>query len=41
MGEMFAADLAESKQITLEAWKDRGFKERLKELLWLPLQYWL
>jgi cardiolipin synthase len=41
MDEMFAADLAESKEITLEAWKDRGFKERFKELLWLPLQYWL
>jgi len=41
MDEMFAADLAESKQITLAAWKDRGFKERFKELMWLPLQYWL
>jgi len=41
MNEMFAADLAESRQITLEAWQDRGFKERFKELMWLPLQYWL
>jgi cardiolipin synthase len=41
MDEMFAADLAESKQITLEAWRDRGFKERFKELMWLPLEYWL
>jgi cardiolipin synthase len=41
MDEMFAADLAESKEITLDAWKDRGLKERFKELLWLPLQYWL
>jgi cardiolipin synthase len=41
MDEMFAADLAESKEITPEAWKKRGFTERFKELLWLPLQYWL
>ena len=41
MDELFAADLAESKEITPEAWKNRGFKERFKELMWLPLQYWL
>ena len=41
MDEMFTADLRESKEITLEAWKNRGFKERFKELMWLPLQYWL
>ncbi|HEU5135562.1 MAG TPA: phospholipase D-like domain-containing protein [Steroidobacteraceae bacterium] len=41
MDAMFAADLAESKEITLAAWKNRGFAERFKELMWLPLQYWL
>jgi cardiolipin synthase len=41
MDEMFAADLAESRQVTLAEWRDRGFKERFKEMLWLPLQYWL
>jgi len=41
MSRMFGADLAESKQITLAAWKRRGFKERFRELLWLPVQYWL
>jgi cardiolipin synthase A/B len=41
MAQMFAADLAESREITLSSWKKRGLKERLKEWLWLPLQYWL
>jgi cardiolipin synthase len=41
MGTMFVADLAESREITLAAWKKRGFKERMKELMWLPIQYWL
>ena len=41
MNQAFAADLAESREITLEQWKHRGFSERFKELLWLPLQYWL
>jgi cardiolipin synthase A/B len=41
MNEAFAADLAASQEITLAAWKKRGFKERFKELLWLPIQYWL
>jgi cardiolipin synthase len=41
MSKMFDADLAESKEITLAAWKKRGFKQRFKEFLWLPLQYWL
>ena len=41
MDQAFDRDLAESKEITLAAWKKRGFKERLKELLWLPAQYWL
>ena len=41
MGDAFAADLADSRPITRESWKKRGFSERFKELLWLPLQYWL
>lgn len=41
MERMFAADLAESREITLEAWRDRGLRQRLKEWFWLPLQYWL
>ena len=41
MGAAFATDLGNSKQITLAAWKKRGLRERFKELLWLPVQYWL
>ena len=41
MNQVFAADLAESREITLQDWKKRGFSERFKELMWLPLQYWL
>jgi len=41
MDQTFNHDLAESKEITLATWKKRGFKERFKELLWLPAQYWL
>ena len=41
MNQAFAADLAESREITLQDWKKRGFSERFKELMWLPLQYWL
>ena len=41
MMRAFDADLAESKEITLAAWKKRGFRERMKELMWLPIQYWL
>jgi cardiolipin synthase len=41
MSGMFDADLADSKEITLAAWKKRGLRERLRELMWLPLQYWL
>jgi cardiolipin synthase len=41
MDRTFAADLADSREITLAAWKKRGFRERLKEMMWLPLQYWL
>jgi cardiolipin synthase len=41
MARTFADDLAESKEITQAAWKKRGLRERFKEWLWLPLQYWL
>jgi len=41
MDAAYAADLADSKQITLATWKKRGFAERFKELMWLPIQYWL
>ncbi len=41
MTRTFDTDLKDSREITLAAWKKRGFKERLKELIWLPLQYWL
>lgn len=41
MNETFTRDLSNSKQLTLEAWKKRGFKERFQELLWSPMQYWL
>jgi cardiolipin synthase len=41
MRQVFDADLADSRQITLASWKKRGFVERFKELMWLPIQYWL
>jgi cardiolipin synthase A/B len=41
MNDAFARDLADSNEITLAEWKKRGFVERFKELLWLPIQYWL
>lgn len=41
MARMFDDDLRESREITLASWKKRGIRERLKELMWLPLQYWL
>jgi cardiolipin synthase len=41
MAGMFATDLADSKEITQTAWKMRGLRERLREWLWLPIQYWL
>jgi cardiolipin synthase len=41
MGQAFDADLADSRPITLATWKKRGFSERFKELMWLPIQYWL
>jgi cardiolipin synthase len=41
MAQAFDNDLRESKEITREAWKKRGLKQRLKEWFWLPLQYWL
>jgi cardiolipin synthase len=41
MANAFDNDLSESKEITQAAWKKRGLRERFKEWLWLPLQYWL
>lgn len=41
MNDAFNADLANSHRITTEAWKKRGFAERFKEMMWLPIQYWL
>lgn len=41
MAAAFDNDLRDSRKITLAAWRKRGFRERLKEILWLPLQYWL
>jgi cardiolipin synthase len=41
MDAAFARDLADSREITRAAWKKRGFIQRFKELLWLPIQYWL
>jgi cardiolipin synthase len=41
MNAAFDVDLADSRVITLESWKKRGFTERFKELMWLPIQYWL
>ena len=39
MARMFATDLADSKEITLATWKKRGFSERFKEWMWIPIQY--
>jgi cardiolipin synthase len=41
MNVAFDRDLANSKEITLAQWKKRGFRERFKELMWHPIQYWL
>jgi len=41
MDAAYGKDLADSKQITLAQWKKRGFAERFKEMMWLPIQYWL
>jgi cardiolipin synthase len=41
MAKMFETDLADSKEITEATWKKRGFRERFKEWMWLPIQYWL
>ena len=41
MNQAYDHDLADSRRITLDSWKKRGFTERFKELLWLPIQYWL
>ena len=41
MSRMFETDLADSKEITLAAWKKRGLRQRFREWMWLPVQYWL
>jgi cardiolipin synthase len=41
MNQAFDADLADSHPVTLAEWKKRGFAERFKEMMWLPIQYWL
>jgi cardiolipin synthase len=41
MARMFSTDLADSREITAAAWKKRGWRERLREWMWLPVQYWL
>jgi len=41
MNTSFDADLGNSHRITAAAWKKRGFAERFKEMMWLPIQYWL
>jgi cardiolipin synthase len=41
MRTMFERDLAESEHITLEAWRDRPFKFRVKETLAGVWEYWL
>lgn len=38
---LFARDLAESSEVTLEAWKARGIRLRLKEALSKAWEYWL
>jgi cardiolipin synthase A/B len=41
MEKMFAADLRESQQITLEQWKRRPIMQRVKERLARIGAYWL
>ncbi|MHC1741784.1 MAG: cardiolipin synthase [Syntrophobacteraceae bacterium] len=41
METMFQKDLENSREITLEAWKKRPFRERVKEWLARRLSYWL
>ena len=41
MGHAFDNDLRDSRQISPAAWKKRGLRQRFREWLWLPLQYWL
>jgi len=38
LSRVFAGDIALSKRITLQAWKDRGFKARFLEVLALPIR---
>jgi cardiolipin synthase len=41
MSRMFDTDLADSREITPAAWKKRGLRQRFREWMWLPVQYWL
>jgi cardiolipin synthase len=41
MNQAFARDLSVSKRITAASWNKRGFRERFKEYLWRPIEYWL
>jgi cardiolipin synthase len=41
MQAMFAADLVESDEITVQAWRDRGLINRAKEIAAHMWQYWL
>lgn len=41
MSALFARDLADSVQITAQAWRRRPWTDRLREWLWLPIQYYL
>ena len=38
---LFARDLAESSEVTLDAWRARGLRLRLKEALSKAWEYWL
>jgi len=39
--ELFAADVAHSQEIRLEAWRNRGLRQRLKEWFARQWEYWL
>jgi len=41
MRAAFQADLAQSKQLTLEMWSHRGLKKRLQEITAGMWEYWL
>jgi cardiolipin synthase len=41
MRAAFRADLAQSREISLQAWQDRGLQVRVKEWLARHWEYWL